>query len=277
MGTTDAPRAPRARLPIAPFVPLLIVAVIAIGAAVFALLIMPIVGGLGYGVTKASDRVAFLGDCQKLAAFPQRSTIYAADGKTKLATLYLDYNREIVHLRQVSQIARDSVLAIEDDGFYHHGALNFSSLVRAMLADLLNHQYVQGGSTITQQLVKNAVLVDPSQTIERKFQEAAIANCLERKYTKDQILELYLNDVYFGNGVYGIGTAADFYFHERASKLTLAQGAMLAGMIQAPASFDPITNPKATLERRNEVLDRMSALKWAQADEIDAARASALG
>jgi len=269
MGTIGASRSPRARLPVTLFVPFLIVIVMAVGAGLVAALVWPLVGTIGYSVDKVSDRMDYLGNCRRLAAFPERSTVYAADGHTVLATLYLDFNREVVRLHQVSEVTRNAVLAIEDARFYEHGALNFSSLVRAAIADLLHHSYVQGGSTITQQLVKNAVLQDTSQTVERKFQEAAIANCLERKYTKDQILELYLNDVYFANGVYGIGTAADFYFHEPASKLTLAQGALLAGIVQYPGAYDPIAHPKAATKRRNLVLDRMAELGSApQAKEI---------
>src|SRR5947207_2076020 len=171
MGTTDAPRVPRASLNL--FVPILIVVVILVGAGLVAALVYPIVGAFGYGVGKVSARMDTIGDCKRLAAFPERSTVYANDGKTELATLYLNFNREVVRLHRISRVARDSVLAIEDARFYDHGALNFSSLVRAALADLLHRSYVQGGSTITQQLVKNAVLEDTSQTVERKFQEAA--------------------------------------------------------------------------------------------------------
>jgi membrane peptidoglycan carboxypeptidase len=277
MATPDDPRNRPFRLPITPFVPVLVAMVVIVASGLFALLLSPIVATVSYGVTRVDDRLDFLGDCKKLAAFPQRSTVYAADGKTELATLYLDFNREVVRLHEVSEIARQAVLAIEDDGFYEHGALNFPSLVRAAVANLLRHEIVQGGSTITQQLVKLAVLEDTSQTAARKFQEAAIANCLERKYTKDEILELYLNEVYMGNGVYGVGTAADFYFHSPASKLTLTQGALLAGMLQAPASFDPIAHPNAATRRRNQVIARMAELEWITPEKAAKAEASGLG
>ena len=122
------------------------------------------------------------------------------------------------------------MLAIEDSGFYDHGALNWSSLLRAVVENARAGEVVQGGSTITQQLVKNTLGLDPyDQSFERKFQELALAIRVEEKYTKDEIFELYLNQIYLGNGVYGIGTAAEFYFHKPASKLTLTEGAMLAG------------------------------------------------
>src|SRR5205085_6471387 len=120
-----------------------------------------------------------------------------------------------------------------------------------------------------------------SQTFARKFQELAIAMRVEQKYTKDQILELYLNDVYLGNRQYGIGTAADFYFHEPASKLTLVQGALLAGMIQAPEGYNPlprpIGHPNQALRRRNFVLDRMAELGTITQQQADKAKSRGLG
>ena len=135
-----------------------------------------------------------------------------------LATLYLD-NREIVDLPDISEMGRKAVLAVEDAEFYEHGPLDWTSLIRALLTNAATGEVVQGGSTITQQLVKNAITGDTSQTFQRKFQELALAIRVEQRYTKDQILALYLNDVYFANGVYGIGTAADFYFHVPASQV----------------------------------------------------------
>ena len=112
-----------------------------------------------------------------------------------------------------------------------------------MLTNAATGEVVQGGSTITQQLVKNAITGDTAQTFQRKFQELALAIRVEQRYTKDQILALYLNDVYFANGVYGIGTAADFYFHVPASRLKLTQAAMLAGLIRSPNYYDPLVHP----------------------------------
>lgn len=234
-----------------------------------ALLLLPAALGLGAGVDRVSARLDFLGEAYKrIPRFPERSTIYAGDGKTVLAQVYLDENREIVHLDEVSPIARAAVLAAEDDGFYEHGALDVPSVLRAVFANVAAGDVVQGGSTITQQLAKNAVLDDAEQTIERKWQELAVALRIEQRYTKDQIFELYLNDIYLGNGVYGIGTAAEYYFHEPASKLTLAEGATLAGMIRAPEDYDPIAHPKKAMARRNFVLDRMVELGGAGAAQV---------
>ncbi len=264
-------------LPFGPFIPVLLVLVVAIGGALVTALLLPAASGIGYAVDKVDQRLEFLGQCKKIGTFPQRSTVYAGDGKTELATLYLDYNREVVQLDQISDIAKSSVLAIEDDGFYQHGAANFPSLVRAAIANVLHGSVVQGGSTITEQLVKNAVTFDTAQTYERKFQEAAIGACLEQRYSKDQILALYLNDVYFGNGVYGIGAAADLYFHKSSAKLNLPEGALLAGLIRAPEYYNPIHHPKKGLARRNEVLDRLGALGWVPQAKIDKAKLAPLG
>jgi penicillin-binding protein 1A len=265
-------------VPMDPLVPLLLAAVIAVGAGLVAIVLLPVFGTLGMSANALNARIHAAGEgiSIRMPQFPERSTIYAKDG-TALATLYLDENREIVRLDHVSEVARDAVLAIEDDGFYEHGGVNVPSMLRAMLANAVAGDITQGGSTITQQLVKNAVIEDTQQTFARKFREAAIAIRMENRYSKDQILELYLNDVYFGNGVYGIGTAARAYFDEPASKLNLSQAALLAGLIQAPADYDPVAHPKAALRRRDIVLDRMRALGWITTNQADAARSRSLG
>jgi len=248
--------------------------VIAIAAGLLALFLLPLFGTVDAGIGALNRRLEAEGAAfTRIPRFPERSTIYASDGRTVLATLYLDENRQLVRLRNVSDIAQKSVLAIEDHAFYEHGAINPTSVIRAMLANLAAGRITQGGSTLTQQLVKNAVIQSDEQTFARKFQEAALAIRLEQTYTKDQILELYLNDVYLGNGVYGIGTASRFYFGRPASKLSLPQSALLAGMIAAPEAYDPLDRPKAARVRRNQVLDRLAELGWVPQTEIDAAKA----
>jgi penicillin-binding protein 1A len=261
-----------------PLLPGLIAAVVAIAAGLVALVLLPLFGTLGMGATALNARLhaAGAGVSLRIPHFPERSTIYASDGSV-LATLYLDENREIVRLGHVADVARQAVLAIEDDGFYQHGGINMASVARALIANLAAGHVTQGGSTITQQLVKNAVIEDDDQTLARKFKEAALAIRMERRYTKDEIFELYLNDVYFGNGVYGIGTAARYYFGESSSKLRLPQAALLAGLIQAPADYDPVTHPTVALRRRNTVLDRMQTLGWITADDAQTARERPLG
>lgn len=236
---------------------ILLVPVILIAAMVMSLVIAPPFVGLALGITRIDAKLTAMGaDFTKIPRFPQRSTFYASDGKTVLATVFLD-NREDVRLKDVSKVTRNAVLSIEDSGFYSHGALNWSSLMRALVANARAGEVVQGGSTITQQLVKNTLGVGTDQSFERKFQELALAIRVEQKYTKDQILELYLNEIYLGNGVYGIGTASEFYFDKPASELTLTEGATLAGMIRAPSHYDPLARPINTRVRRNDVLNRM--------------------
>ena len=260
-----------------PLAVLLLIPVIGVAAMVVAVLIVPPIAGLAFGAHEIDARLTKLGaGFTHIPKFPERSTIYAADGKTVLATLYLD-NREIVGLNDVSEAAQRSVLAIEDAQFYQHGPLDWTSLIRALLTNAATGDVVQGGSTITQQLVKNAVTGDISPTFERKFQELALAIRVEQRYTKDQILELYLNDIYFGNGVYGIGTAADFYFHVPASRLKVTQGALLAGLVRAPSYYDPIAHPVKARKRRNLVLDRLADLGWYTQERIDRAKEAPLG
>jgi len=202
-------------------------------AGVLAVLISPPFLAAGVGVQEVQNRLTAEGaDFTRIPRLPQRSTIYASDGKTVLAHIYLD-NRQVVPLNKISPNVIKAVLSIEDSKFYEHGALDLSSVIRAIGANIRAGHFVQGGSTITQQLVKNT-LGSRAPTLERKFKELALAERVEQHYSKDQILELYLNDVFLGNNVYGVGTAARFYFHESAAKLNLAQSALLAGLIQSP-------------------------------------------
>lgn len=260
-----------------PMAVLLLVPVIGAAAVLIAILIAPPLAGIAFGAKTIDARLTALGaNFTRIPRFPERSTIYASDGKTVLATLYLD-NREIVQLDDVSEIGQKAVLATEDAQFYEHGPLDWTSLVRALLTNAASGDVVQGGSTITQQLVKNAITGDTSQTFQRKFQELALAIRVEQRYTKDQILALYLNDIYFANGIYGLGTAADFYFHVPASRLNLAQSATLAGLIRSPNSYDPLAHPVKARIRRNTVLDRLAELGWVPQERIDKAKASPLG
>jgi penicillin-binding protein 1A len=258
---------------------LLPLVVLATGALTAIVLAPPFIGA-GLGVKELDRRLDAAGaDFTKIPRFPQRSTIYANDGATVLARVYLD-NREIVDLRDISKPAQKAVLAIEDSSFYEHGALNFSSMFRALVENLRAGEVVQGGSTITQQLVKQTLGLDPNdQSFERKFEEAALALQVEQKYTKRRIFAMYLNYVYFGNNVYGIGTASEFYFHKPASELTLAEGALLAGMIRAPAYYDPLERPRKAKLRRDDVLNRMMGLgpRWLDSEKGERIKKRPLG
>ncbi|MGH7778102.1 MAG: transglycosylase domain-containing protein [Candidatus Dormibacterales bacterium] len=159
-------------------------------------------------------------------------------------------------LSQMGHWAPIAVQAAEDRHFYHEGAIDWAAELRAAVVDLRSHSFAQGGSTITQQLVKIQLLT-PQKSILRKLQEAILAEALARRYSKDQVLAMYLNRVYFGHGAYGIGSAARTYFDEDAAKLTIAQAAFLGGLIQAPSAYDPEVRYDLARDRQLYVLGGM--------------------
>ena len=167
-------------------------------------------------------------------------------------------NRTIVALAKVPESVRWSVIAAEDRGFYSEPGVSFRGTARAVLSDLSGHS-TQGGSTITQQYVKNAYL-NSDQTMSRKLKELAIALKLSREFSKDQILEYYLNTIYFGRDTYGIEAAAEAYFNVDVSKLTVAQGALLAAVIKSPEYYDPRVTPAAAKARWNYVVDGLVSI-----------------
>jgi membrane peptidoglycan carboxypeptidase len=256
------PRAVRDRVSFKPIAALLLVPVILATAILTAAVLAPPFAVAGFGLNEIRTRLDALGsDFTRIPRFPERSTIYAADGSV-LTRVYLD-NREIVPLEAISPVAREAVLAIEDSDFFEHGALDWSSLIRAMIENARAGEVVQGGSTITQQLVGSTLGENRfDQSVEGKLQELALAIRVEQQYSKERIFELYLNQVYMGNGVYGFGTASEFYFRKPPRALTLLEGATLAGMVRAPEYYDPLDRPKKMLLRRNDVLNRMEGLGW---------------
>ena len=171
----------------------------------------------------------------------QTTIVLFADGRTELGRLVGSENRVEVALSDVPQSMQDAVLAAEDRGFYQHGGVSFPSLARAAYRDLRGGGSRQGGSTISQQYAKNA-FNDREKTFARKFREAVIATKLESKYSKNEILELYLNEIYFGRGAYGVEAAARTYYGKSARTLTPEEGAFLAGIIQSPSRYDPDTD-----------------------------------
>jgi penicillin-binding protein 1A len=181
-----------------------------------------------------------------------------------------------VRLDQVAPPLRDAVVAIEDSRFFDHEGVDPRGILRALTRDVGSGSADEGGSTITQQYVR-AVMLDGDKSIDRKLREAVRAVQVERKYTKQQILERYLNTVYFGNGAYGVEAAAQLYFAKPAKDLDLAQSALLAGLIQSPNRTDPYREPAAAQRRRDVVLDRMVDVGRADAAAVAAAKASPLG
>ncbi len=209
-----------------------------------------------------------LPDISRMADYQPASTtrIFARDG-TLLASVYKE-NRVWVPIARVPQIVREAFIANEDHNFYYHHGVDFGGIVRAAFADL-THQEFQGASTITQQLARRLFLND-QVSVSRKVQEALLAMEIERYYTKDEILERYLNIIYLGAGAYGVDAAAHTYFGRGVDKLTLGQSAMLAGVVAAPSVYSPFANLDLARDRQRHVLTRMvesGYITAAQADE----------
>jgi penicillin-binding protein 1A len=214
-------------------------------------------------------------DLDNERTLPQRSTISASDG-TVLARLYKE-NRAPVRLKRLPKIAIKSVLAAEDADFFTHPGYDLRAIARAALANLREGEVVQGGSTITQQYVKNTFFRDPPETIERKARELRLSIEIEKLYSKRQILEKYLNTVYFGQGAYGIKAASETYFGHGVGGLSLPESALLAGLIKAPSEYDPRRHPKLARDRRAFVVRRLVELGDISADEGATAGRSDLG
>src|SRR5688500_19053402 len=189
---------------------------------------------------------------------PQGTTVKAADGSV-LAQLDGAQRREPVKLDVLPEHVKHAVLAAEDADFYRHGGVDPNAVVRAVVRNAQGGN--QGGSTITQQLAK-INYTDSERTWFRKLREAQYAVRLEKRYSKDELLERYLNQVYFGDGAYGIAAAAHTFFGVGPEQLTPAQAATLAGKIRAPEALDPRRKPDAVVERRNHVLERMEKKGW---------------
>ncbi|MEX0992123.1 MAG: transglycosylase domain-containing protein [Actinomycetota bacterium] len=185
----------------------------------------------------------------------QTSYVYDAD-KHLITALHDEQDREVVPLSKIPKVAQDAVIAVEDQRFWEHGGVDARAIMRAAAENVEAGGIVQGGSTITEQYVKNALLTN-EQTLARKWNEAVLAYQMEQKYTKEQILQKYLNTVYFGEGAYGIQTAAERYFSKPAAGLSLPQAALLAGLIASPNDNSPLGHKKKAVQRRNIVLDLM--------------------
>lgn len=208
----------------------------------------------------------------------ENSFIYAADGSV-IAEINLAESRIPVPLDTIPKVMRDAVIATEDASFYEHNGVNISAIGRAALRNLRAGGITQGGSTITQQYVKNVYIdaeVRSDQSYDRKVREALWAIELEKRLSKDEILEGYLNRVYFGNGVYGVGKAAERYFSKDVSELSLSDAAMLAGLIRLPEGNNPLADQTAAVQRRDIVLDQMAANGFVTREQADRAKSEPL-
>ncbi len=196
-----------------------------------------------------------LSDLRALA-LGQNSFLYT-DSMQLLGVVPSATNRQPLPLAKISPALPEATVAIEDARFWQHGALDYQGILRALYQNLSKGHIVQGGSTITQELVRNLYIGNPQRTLSRKVKEACLATKYFEKKTRKQILADYLNEVFYGRHAYGAQAAARTYFSKPASRLTLVQAALLAGLPQAPTVYDPLRNPRAALARRNEVLHAM--------------------
>jgi membrane peptidoglycan carboxypeptidase len=194
-------------------------------------------------------------DLRQLAR-AENSFLYTDNGQ-KLGVVPSATNRQLLPLSQISPSLPQATVAIEDARFWQHGALDYQGIARALYQDVTKGHIVQGGSTITQELVRNLYIGNNQRTLSRKIKEACLATKEFEQKTRKQILADYLNEVFYGHHAYGAHAASRTYFSKPASKLTLVQAALLAGLPQAPTDFDPLVNQRAARVRRNEVLHAM--------------------
>jgi len=259
-----------------------ILAGVVIAAAAF-----PAVGVSGLTAKSASDSFSDLPADIEIPPVPQVSTLYASNGTSVIARFYNE-NRQDITLDKVAPIMRQAMIAAEDNRFYEHKGVDAKGVVRAFVRNQANGAVTQGASTLTQQYVRSILKYGANSkeeerlatedTAGRKLREMRYAIALEKKQSKDQILQNYLNITYYGNGGYGIYAASQTYFSKPPSELTLAEAAMIAGMAQNPTQYNPVQNDhKWALDRREYVLNQMVKLKYITKAEADAAKKGELG
>ena len=218
-----------------------------------------LIGGGILGLTYAFARIPLPSEIE----LPSSAEVYDAHGRL-IGTYSDEIRRFVIDTTELPEYIGEAVVAAEDRDFYDHSGVSIRGIFRAAWANITGGEIRQGGSTITQQYIKNAVLQDPERTVTRKIKEAVLALKLERRYSKKEILGFYLNTIYLGRGAYGFEAAARTYFGYRArpdkpaaDQLTLGQAAYLAGIIPAPESYQPDENPGGAIARRDRVLDLM--------------------
>ncbi|MBR6013242.1 MAG: PBP1A family penicillin-binding protein [Selenomonadaceae bacterium] len=232
--------------------------------------ILVMAAGIGIGFITANINAK--PDLAKDIIPPASSQIYDSAGN-EIANIHAAENRMPVKIEQIPLNLQQAFVAVEDNRFYEHRGVDPRGLARAVYANLRDQEISEGGSTITQQLAKNAYLTQ-ERTIKRKIQEVFLALQLEKQYTKQEILELYLNQIYFGQGAYGVQAAAKTYFGKDVEQLNLAECALLAGIPKSPNYYSPFNNLQAAKERRNTVLDQMIKYRFVNSTEGNEAKNS---
>lgn len=278
------------RAPVNPFqvagLIIVFLALSVIGGVLAAGLVVPFAAGASTAASTATETFYDLPTELEIDEPSQASKIYARDGKTLLATYYSEY-RLIVPLDEISEHMQNAVVATEDQRFWSHGGVDVRGIMRAASENIQGN--MQGGSTLTQQYVKNVLIHKASKegdilaveearesTLERKLREAKLAINLEKSMPKEEILENYLNLAQFGSKVYGVETAANYYFNKSAKDLNIVEAATIAGVTQRPSSWDPSMNPDDAQRRRNIVLSLMYQQGYITREEHDEAVATPL-
>ncbi|MBX9688597.1 MAG: penicillin-binding protein [Candidatus Obscuribacterales bacterium] len=236
------------------------------------LFLLGMLGG-GYAAAMLWQQLKDLPDIAMLERYEPIEAIQIYDRNDRLVcTVEGDEDRRVVALSQIAPQMQQAILAAEDHHFYEHHGVNPISFVRAFLVNMQAGHVVEGGSTITMQLVKNLFFEEAGRTMGRKVKEVFISSEIESRYSKDKILEMYLNQVYFGNGAYGIERAASRYFDRSAASLDLAQSAFLAGLVKAPSEYAEQANRKVALSRQHEIIDKMVEYGYITQAQAEAAK-----
>ncbi|MCC7418275.1 MAG: PBP1A family penicillin-binding protein [Acidobacteria bacterium] len=246
-----------------------------LGAALALAALLPLVAALWVAVDVVSARGGLPGPAAigRIDQLDQATAIF--DDQDRLAFTIYKEQRIAVRLDQVSPILVQAILAIEDQRFYEHHGYDIVRMLSAAIANLRHQRLAQGASTITQQLARQSFLA-PDKTLHRKIQELILASRIEAQFAKPQILEMYLNKVYFGDGLYGVEAAARGYFGRHASELTLAEAALVAGLVKSPSTYAPTVSPQRAVARRDVVLQAMLDNGAIDRAAFDAAKASTL-
>src|SRR5437879_2997985 len=228
-----------------------------------------LLAGAGFAIFLFYGTWAQTFDMKNVGEMPERNTVYDVDGK--IYSRLAGANRLKVSLSEVSPFFIAAVLAREVTRFYEHKGIDWRGILRALVRDITSGSAKEGASSITQQLARNSLPLG-GRTLSRKVLEAMVALRVERQFTKQQILELYVNRIYFGTGCYGVETASQLYFGKNASKLNLSEAALLAGVIRSPNRFSPLKNPEGAAQQRDAVLDRMVEVKKISAADASQAK-----
>ena len=239
---------------------------------ILGILLFVVVTAVGIGIGFVTANINANPDMIGEIVPPASSQIYDSAGN-EIANIHAAENRMPVKIEQIPKALQQAFVAIEDNRFYEHNGVDPHGLARALYTNIMSNEVAEGGSTITQQLAKNAYLTQ-DKTIKRKIQEVFLALQLEKQYTKQEILELYLNQIYFGRGAYGVQAAAKTYFNKNVSELDLAECALLAGIPKSPNYYSPFNDIQAAKRRRNLVLDQMAKYHYITTAEASAAKST---